>query len=206
MVINCAVFGCNNRQTPDVKARGIHFYNLPSGSTRAEWIRRICRADNLPKTAYVCSLHFDKDDFLVNIATGEAILGKRNHPKLKENAVPSLNLPQQVRLHTATETPRSFRNEKRNKSKSRKNFIAAISVTPALATTNNYSTLPLHDQPSTSKAQTDCSQQTEEGTFESFAVQTDAIVSSCDEKGSTNELLRAEVARLTSSVNILTYD
>jgi hypothetical protein len=61
---------------------------------------------------------------------GDIIYGPHKQPKLKDEAVPSARLPEQVKTPTECETPRLRRLNNRNRWKTKRTLVAAI-TTPA---------------------------------------------------------------------------
>ena len=87
---NCAVFGCSK-----TSSKSITLHSFPKDpSIRAIWISRCKRADqfNVSKGA-VCSSHFTEDSYHRDLESELLNLPTRKARFLKEDAVPTLNLP-----------------------------------------------------------------------------------------------------------------
>ncbi len=52
---------------------------------------------------FICSNHFTENDYKRNVL-GNIIYGKHNQPKLKDDAVPNVGLPQQVKTRVENRT------------------------------------------------------------------------------------------------------
>ena len=121
-MVLCAVFGCSNRKT---RGSTLHFYKFPHGDATSEWIRRIGRADRLPKQVFVCGDHFADNDYQRNVL-GDIVRGKHNHPQLKDDAVPSRNLPSIANVNDNPITPRSSRALCRSQKQEKQMLVASI--------------------------------------------------------------------------------
>ena len=84
----CCVFGCTCKSDINVD---ISFHEFPADLAQATaWKKRIRREDFHPsKTTYVCSRHFDENDFLPANENTPSIFRKK---RLRKNAIPSLYL------------------------------------------------------------------------------------------------------------------
>lgn len=120
--MRCAVFGCvSDNQTKDFK-KNIKFFRFPQDPKHADKWKHLCkRSDNINvKTARICSKHFCASDYKRNLK--EELLGytSNNHRKLKEEALPNLNMP--THLNNLQNSDRTSRLLKRQ----RKDFVESI--------------------------------------------------------------------------------
>ena len=85
-MVNYCVPGCVNYSA---KSNGISYHKIPQDNQRRKaWLQRIMRANMPPlENSYVCSEHFSKDSFKVNLRA--EITGQKYKRRLKEDAVPS---------------------------------------------------------------------------------------------------------------------
>ena len=85
-MVNYCVPGCVNYSA---KSNGISYHKIPQDNQRRKaWLQRIRRANMPPlENSYVCSEHFSKDSFKVNLRA--EITGQKYKRRLKEDAVPS---------------------------------------------------------------------------------------------------------------------
>ena len=92
-MVGCAVDSCRKRQ---FKGSGIHFFSFPSDpKQKSIWIERINRTDFEPSVhSRVCSLHFEDSCFEKNPAVLKSIDWKLDRPKIKQDAVPTICLPE----------------------------------------------------------------------------------------------------------------
>lgn len=94
--MRCAVFGCSkDNQSKDFKENPVKFYTFPKeGIIRKQWVLACCRNDKFnADNARICSRHFTESDFERNLQHELLNYTTKSGPKLKEDAVPSLDLP-----------------------------------------------------------------------------------------------------------------
>ena len=95
MPSNCSVFGCFNRQE-NTKGTNIKYHTFPKEKRyRDQWINACRRSDTInPINALICSVHFRQEDYKDDMKS--RLLGipsPKNKRLLKEDAVPSIHLP-----------------------------------------------------------------------------------------------------------------
>jgi len=86
-MVHCCVPGCTNFST---KTTNISYHKIPTDPHRQKaWISRL-RRENLPpsKYCYVCSEHFEKECFELDLV--EQLTGEKRKKKLKADALPSI--------------------------------------------------------------------------------------------------------------------
>ena len=84
MVNYCSVKGCRNNG----KDKVFSFHRIPHNETRDRWIQ-FCNNSYLnPNTAFVCSVHFNKSDYIDN-KLYTSLTGFNKNRRLKESAFPS---------------------------------------------------------------------------------------------------------------------
>ncbi|KAK3895348.1 hypothetical protein Pcinc_000938 [Petrolisthes cinctipes] len=110
---NCAVYGCYNTQK---KTAGVRYFRFPKEKEiRQRWIHSCCRSDNVnADNARVCSVHFDDCDYEDDMKS--RLLGIATPTKqrtLKNDAIPSLLLPQGTTDEAAGSTERLQRAKNR---------------------------------------------------------------------------------------------
>jgi hypothetical protein len=122
----------------------------------------MCRKDKLPKVPFICSNHFTENDYKRNVL-GNIIYGKHNQPKLKDDAVPNVGLPQQVKIANECETSRSARVENRTEMKISERIklnmaqaLAAYKSEPNLKVDASQQTTETWKQTENRWTQTDC--------------------------------------------------
>ena len=98
---NCCVAHCNKKQGGTLNGesdfrRFIRWYRFPKKKAmQKKWVVRVLRriSDVHPESMYVCSEHFEDDDFVyrnlleADMFSGELLVG--HHIKLKDDAVPN---------------------------------------------------------------------------------------------------------------------
>ena len=91
-MVCCAVVGCSNHDRQQ-KELGIKFHRFPKDNqVRLKWINACKRADSFsPDVARVCSMHFDKSDYLRDLKA--ELMNDLVKLNLKPDAVPHLNMP-----------------------------------------------------------------------------------------------------------------
>ena len=126
----CSVFNCksNNdkrlkRNTEESVRKETKFFRFPKDKAMAKiWIHKCRRNDKFNITnSYICSKHFTADDYKRNFQHELLQYSPKNSKKLKEDAIPSLNLPYNLN-EVAGETSR----EERQKIRNRKQIIDEI--------------------------------------------------------------------------------
>ncbi|XP_066973174.1 52 kDa repressor of the inhibitor of the protein kinase-like [Macrobrachium rosenbergii] len=98
MPSNCSIFGCFNTKAK-TKETGVRHFRFPKDEVfRDKWLHACRRADPVnPKNAVICSVHFTLQDYAEDLKSRLLDTeSPRNKRALKENAVPSLNLPNGV--------------------------------------------------------------------------------------------------------------
>ncbi|XP_050064187.1 uncharacterized protein LOC126554958 [Aphis gossypii] len=93
---SCAVATCTN-YSGKIKTSGridLSFHRFPKDDTVAKKWQHLCKRGDVwnPKNAYICSDHFTKDDFVRDLKA-ELLEYKPKIRYLKQNVLPSLNLP-----------------------------------------------------------------------------------------------------------------
>ena len=89
----CCVFGCSESGENDGT---LHMHRFPSKDPiKRKWVVKCYRSNKFDyKTARVCSRHFDKKDYVINLKYEQLCLPiPTNQIKILEDALPSLCLP-----------------------------------------------------------------------------------------------------------------
>lgn len=90
----CAVAKCYSSNRQSSSKQNFSFFVFPNDSKRrAEWIHRCGRADPInPRTARICSKHFQDEDFYPTTIMKRSF-GIKCKLLLKQDAIPSVYLP-----------------------------------------------------------------------------------------------------------------
>ena len=86
----CVAFGCRNRPS---KNCGISFHSFPpKGPQRKKWVRYCEREDfkEARKASKLCSKHFNKEQFAVDLEFLAQYGYENAHARLKPDAVPDI--------------------------------------------------------------------------------------------------------------------
>ena len=109
-MVGCAVVGCKKTQS----ATNVSFHCIPNDERRAEFVRRLGRADQQDNSGWrVCSEHFTDDSYERN-ALHEYVFIRGNVRKLSKTALPTERLPIAFKQEEQ-DTPRSRRAKKRQR-------------------------------------------------------------------------------------------
>lgn len=96
--MRCAVCKCNsdNQSKKNPCDKTIKFYRFPKNSDLyKQWLNATKRKDKVNlKNAVICSKHFLESDYKVNLKHRLLNYTPKNYRGLKDDAVPSQNLPQ----------------------------------------------------------------------------------------------------------------
>ncbi|CAH1106300.1 unnamed protein product [Psylliodes chrysocephalus] len=114
-MVCCAVTGCtsNNNKKAKNYSPNCRYFTFPTAKeTRKMWVQKCYQKHNFNvKNARICWKHFSDEDFCIK----EKILKlPKNKWKLKEDAVPLLNLPKSPKPKTSNQKNRNERIKKRN--------------------------------------------------------------------------------------------
>ena len=93
-MVHCCIPQCTNHSAKTSRAGTVvSYHKIPLNlQLQRAWIARLrTRRTNLPqlKNCYVCSEHFEKDDFDSGTELQRQLLGKRTRRRLKADAVPT---------------------------------------------------------------------------------------------------------------------
>lgn len=94
--MRCAVYGCNSdNQSKKNPCDGVKFFHFPKDKVMCKkWVHATKRKDKFNvKTACICSKHFLKSDFKVNLQHELLNYCPKNYRGLKDDTVPSQDLP-----------------------------------------------------------------------------------------------------------------
>lgn len=99
--MRCAVVGCDSdNQSKRNPCKDVKFFSFPKDANLSKnWLHLTKREDKVNvKNAVICSKHFCESDYTVNLK--HILLGytPKNHRGLKDDAIPTQNLPQSVPL------------------------------------------------------------------------------------------------------------
>ena len=89
----CSLPTCHSRANKKCKKQDISFFRFPKNKAiREAWLQKCGRADELNlDNAAICSKHFSEDDYDPSYLVKKALL-PNVLPRLKSDAIPSLNL------------------------------------------------------------------------------------------------------------------
>ncbi|KAL1493908.1 hypothetical protein ABEB36_009589 [Hypothenemus hampei] len=125
--MRCAIFGCNSDNESKNFQGDIKFHTFPrKADIVTAWKIACRRKDNFNiKNAYICNKHFSENDYVRNLK--HELLGykPKNWRGLKEDAIPTLNLPGRVE-NPDNNNDRKQREELRIKRKNQLELIAHI--------------------------------------------------------------------------------
>lgn len=114
-MVYCAVVGCNNNNKKTSKnfASSCRYFSFPSSKQISKlWVQKCYQKNTFNiKYARICSYHFSDDDYC---AKEKLLQLPRNKWKLKDDAVPSLNLTKCPKVKTPKQVDRDVRMKKRN--------------------------------------------------------------------------------------------
>ena len=93
---NCAIAGCLNwrgKSQTDSSDVILSFHRFPKDEVLCKtWVNRCCRQDLVnPKTALICSVHFEESCFVRDLRN--ELLGLPTRRILQDNALPTKRLP-----------------------------------------------------------------------------------------------------------------
>lgn len=97
--MRCAVVGCDSdNQSKRNPCKDIRFFRFPKDHNLSKkWLHLTRRKDKLNvKNAVICSKHFCVGDYKVNLKHTLLNYTPKNYRGLKEDAIPTQNLPLQV--------------------------------------------------------------------------------------------------------------
>ncbi|KAF0703614.1 THAP domain-containing protein 4-like, partial [Aphis craccivora] len=110
---SCAIANCNcysGRIKKDGRTDVSFHRFLKDPVLQNLWVQKCKRGDIWnPNTSYVCSEHFNSDDFLRDLKA--ELLGEKSVRRLKPNVVPTVNLPNCLSTETSTAIGRRSRME-----------------------------------------------------------------------------------------------
>lgn len=114
-MVCCSVYGCKSnhykkQKTNDGVGINIRFYRFPQNSEMAQrWKFKCYRSDNFNiKTARICDKHFVPTDYVRNLKHELLGYSPKSCRKLKDDAVPSVNLPTEESIPPSTSRQARF--------------------------------------------------------------------------------------------------
>ena len=130
----CAVYGCNN-YSRKTKGSAIRYFTFPKNNDlQGQWIVACKRKDSFDLTyATICSVHFSEECFVTPLKHTLLQYSPKNFRNLKEDAVPSLQLPSTKTL------PNSQDRHERLHKRQRVNLVRSLIVSANSSNANNSS-------------------------------------------------------------------
>ena len=124
--MRCAVAGgCNSDNQSKNFDKSIRFHTFPKDDiTRKLWVIACCRQDIFKcETSRICSRHFKSECYERNLQQELLNYVSKKGPKLKADAVPTINLPKSKGL-----TPNQQKREQRSQQRQSKRFVEELVI------------------------------------------------------------------------------